>query len=274
MVLQHTPVWLLVVFFLLLQCAVGSCSCPQHCYCTRRTAFCTSPSFPLVLPTGILKLMINGTIKDLPSNSIVLPKGENLTSLTLQSVSVGDIKPDAFFGHQLKQMIFRKVTIGRIWKNAFANCSAGTVYFRENTIEVISQGAFSGFSSEHFHMFLTNITMIESGAFKSLTLKDALTFSLCRLNEIREAAFNVTFPLIMSMNWFDHFEVDPSSFVIFNYNRLNCTCELSWLWSPKYDYREDLSYNKCISPPSLKNVYLDEINPSTLCGQHTERSID
>lgn len=263
--LQRSPVWLHALFFLLLQCAATLCSCPQRCYCTLRTATCTSPSFPLILPSGILKLQITGTVANLPNNSVILPEGEQLKSMTVRSASIGDIKPEAFSGHQLNEMIFKQVAIGRIWGNAFTNCAIQTIYIRKSTIEVVSKEAFSGLTSETIQMLLTNITTIETEAFKSATLSEAVSISFGHLNDVKAYAFNLSSPLILSMITFDHFGVDPSTFVIFSYNRLNCTCESAWLWSSKYDYSDDLSYNKCISPAPLKNVYLDDVNPSTLC---------
>lgn len=261
----YPNVWLHVIFVILLQCAASLCSCPPRCFCSFRKASCTSPSFPLVLPSGVKMLTLSGQMGDMTNRSLILPGNEQLKSITLKSAVVGDIQAGALANHRFYKMTFDQVSVGRIWERAFANTTAQTVFIRQSKIKEISTGAFDEMTSENFHFFLTNITTIETRAFTDSKVSEGLTFSLCRLDKVKSGAFNVSFPLIMSMNLFDVFEPDTTSFVIFSYNRLNCNCGSAWLWSPKYDYSDDLSYNKCISPESLKNVYLSKVDPSTLC---------
>lgn len=250
----YIRLFLLYILSLLYQTMATADFCPKGCFCINEMIDCSSPVFPIHLPSRIINsVSIRGKTVNIPANAFVQPSG-NLSknvAISIYNIHIKHFEPKAF---------------------SKLSCRSLSIY--NAVVDVMPAFLFNGLTAELLNIYNSNITTLETDVFNSTTIHKNIAFYNNAIDTVQKNALITNSPISIYLNKiktiFIQESVAPNSFYL---NKFQCSCRLIWMWKADLGFKKLLHKNKCLGPAEMAGVTLGKLNQSLLCKevdlQHT-----
>lgn len=242
----HIRLLSLYILSLLYQTMVTADFCPKGCFCIGEMIDCTSPVFPIHLPSRVIKsLSIREKTVNIPANAIVQPNGDlsKNVAISIYNIQIKHFEPEAF---------------------SKLSCRSLNIY--NAVVDVMPALLFEGLTAELLNIYNNKITTLETNVFNSSTIHKNIAFYKNAIDTVQKDAFTTNSPISIYLNQiktiFNQESVAPDSFYL---NKLQCKCSLSWMWKAETAFKKFLHKNTCSGPTKMAGVTLENLNTSLLC---------
>lgn len=249
----HIRLLSLYTLSLLYQTMATADFCPKGCFCIHDMIDCTSPVFPIHLPSRAIKsLSIREKTVNIPANAIVQPSGDLSKNIVISiyNIQIKHFEPEAF---------------------SKLSCRSLSIY--NAVVDVMPALLFEGLTAELLNIYNNKITTLETNVFNSTSIHKNIAFYNNAIDTVEKDAFTTNSPISIYLNKIKTIFIQESvALDSFYLNKLQCKCSLIWMWKAETAFKKFLHKNKCLGPTEMAGVTLKNLNKSLLCKEVTHTS--